>query len=142
MNARGTVVFSLSYHRHVSFAEKKTCIQPHRDETKQKVVRRASCPTRVSVDPTEQDAANTLLPLYNTCQLLFSGLLIRRVNIPSGWKWWTHTLFVRYGWQAQLMNHFGRDKEPKAGLASFGKEKTEYILLYASHIFFNSQNAS
>ena len=66
----------------------------------------------------KQDAANTLLPLYNTCQLLFSGLLIRRVNIPAGWKWWTHTLFVRYGWQAQLMNHFGRDAAPKVFQAS------------------------
>ena len=27
------------------------------------------------------DAANTLLPVYNTCQLLFSGLLIRRKDI-------------------------------------------------------------
>lgn len=59
------------------------------------------------------DQANALLPIYNTLQLLFSGLLIRRVNIPSGWKWWTHTLFVRYGWQAQLTNHFGRDQQSK-----------------------------
>ena len=66
----------------------------------------------------QQDAANSLLPLYNTCQLLFSGLLIRRVNMPTGWKWWTHTLFVRYGWQAQLMNHFGRDAAPKVFQAS------------------------
>lgn len=58
------------------------------------------------------DEANSLLPLYNTCQLLFSGMLIRRVNIPPGWSWWPHTLFVRYGWQAQLLNHFGRE-EPK-----------------------------
>jgi hypothetical protein len=56
-----------------------------------------------------------MLPLYNTMQLLFSGLLIRRVDIPPGWQWWTHTLFVRYGFQAQLMNHFGRDQEPKVG---------------------------
>ena len=58
------------------------------------------------------DAANTLLPVYNTCQLLFSGLLIRRKDIAPGWAWWPHTLFVRYGWQAQLMNHFGRNREP------------------------------
>ena len=60
------------------------------------------------------DAANTLLPVYNTCQLLFSGLLIRRKDIAPGWAWWPHTLFVRYGWQAQLMNHFGRNREPPA----------------------------
>ena len=59
------------------------------------------------------DEANTLLPLYNTAQLLFSGLLIRRVNIPRGWRWFTHTLFIRYGWQAQLLNHFGRYDAPK-----------------------------
>lgn len=60
------------------------------------------------------DAANTMLPVYNTCQLLFSGLLIRRKDIAPGWAWWPHTLFVRYGWQAQLMNHFGRNREPPA----------------------------
>tara|TARA_B100000674_G_scaffold225091_1_gene184925 strand:+ start:3058 stop:4971 length:1914 start_codon:yes stop_codon:yes gene_type:complete len=55
------------------------------------------------------DAANTLLPVYNVVQLLFSGLIIRVASIPKGWAWYRHTLFVRYGWQAQMRNHFGDD---------------------------------
>jgi len=58
------------------------------------------------------DAANTLLPVYNVVQLLFSGLIIRVASIPKGWAWYRHTLFVRYGWQAQMRNHFG-DNAPK-----------------------------
>jgi len=58
------------------------------------------------------DAANTLLPVYNVIQLLFSGMLIRRADMPSGWEWYSHTLFVRYGWQAQMINYFDK-KEPK-----------------------------
>ena len=64
-----------------------------------------------SVAP-NMDAANTLLPVYNVIQLLFSGMLIRRADMPSGWEWYSHTLFVRYGWQAQMINYFDK-KEPK-----------------------------
>ena len=64
-----------------------------------------------SVAP-NMDAANTLLPVYNVIQLLFSGMLIRRADMPSGWEWYSHTLFVRYGWQAQMINYFDKE-EPK-----------------------------
>lgn len=73
------------------------------------------------------DMANTLLPLYNTVQLLFSGILIRLSDIPDGWMWWTHTLFVRYGWQALMLNHF-KQEEPKVFLVEDGSYQgmTEY----------------
>ena len=58
------------------------------------------------------DSANTLLPVYNVVQLLFSGLIIRPESMPKGWAWYRHTLFVRYGWQAQMRNHF-HNGEPK-----------------------------
>jgi ATP-binding cassette, subfamily G (WHITE), member 2 len=52
------------------------------------------------------DEANTLLPVYNVVQLLFSGIIIRVESMPKGWAWYRHTLFVRYGWMAQMRNHF------------------------------------
>lgn len=55
------------------------------------------------------DAANTLLPVYNVVQLLFSGIIIRVASMPKAWAWYRHTLFVRYGWMAQMRNHFGDD---------------------------------
>jgi hypothetical protein len=58
------------------------------------------------------DSANTLLPIYNVVQLLFSGIIIRVQSMPKGWAWYRHTLFVRYGWMAQMRNHF-RNSEPK-----------------------------
>ena len=36
-------------------------------------------------------------------------MIIRVASIPKGWAWYRHTLFVRYGWQAQMRNHFGDD---------------------------------
>ena len=72
-----------------------------------------------SVAP-NMDAANTLLPVYNVIQLLFSGMLIRRADMPSGWEWYSHTLFVRYGWQAQMINYFD-NKEPKVFQTKEGK---------------------
>ena len=52
------------------------------------------------------DVANAALPVYNVLQILFSGLLMREQQIPKGWEWWPPTLFVRYGWKAQMLNHF------------------------------------
>ena len=60
----------------------------------------------------DMDSANTLLPIYNVVQLLFSGIIIRVQSMPKGWAWYRHTLFVRYGWMAQMRNHF-RNSEPK-----------------------------
>ena len=54
----------------------------------------------------DMDSANTLLPVYNVVQLLFSGIIIRVASMPPGWAWYRHTLFVRYGWMAQMRNHF------------------------------------
>ena len=52
------------------------------------------------------DVANAALPVYNVLQILFSGLLMREQQISKGWEWWPPTLFVRYGWKAQMLNHF------------------------------------
>ena len=52
------------------------------------------------------DVANAALPVYNVLQILFSGLLMREQQIPTAWQWWPPTLFVRYGWKAQMINHF------------------------------------
>lgn len=54
-------------------------------------------------------SANTLLPVYNVVQLLFSGTILRVQSMPDGWAWYRWTLFVRYGWMAQVINHFGYD---------------------------------
>ena len=74
-----------------------------------------------SVAP-NMDAANTLLPVYNVIQLLFSGMLIRRADMPAGWEWYSHTLFVRYGWQAQMVNYFD-NKEPTVFIDKSGKSQ-------------------
>ena len=58
------------------------------------------------------DVANAALPVYNVLQILFSGLLMREQQIPKGWEWWPPTLFVRYGWKAQMLNHFNRVSSP------------------------------
>ena len=65
------------------------------------------------------DAANAILPVYNVLQILFAGLLLHSEDVPTGWAWWPPTLFVRYGWQAQVLNHFKR-AEPPVFLADDG----------------------
>ena len=37
---------------------------------------------------------------------------MREQQIPKGWEWWPPTLFVRYGWKAQMLNHFNRVSSP------------------------------
>ena len=66
------------------------------------------------------DAANAILPIYNVLQILFAGLLLHLDEVPRAWTWWPPTLFVRYGWQAQVVNHFRRD-EPAAFLVDGGQ---------------------
>ena len=65
------------------------------------------------------DAANAILPVYNVLQILFAGLLLHPDQVPPAWSWWPPTLFVRYGWRAQMLNHFRR-REPAAFLADDG----------------------
>lgn len=41
---------------------------------------------------------------------------MRRDDMPDGWRWYSHTLFVRYGWQAMMRSHWEDgigDKLPK-----------------------------
>ena len=65
------------------------------------------------------DAANAILPVYNVLQILFAGLLLHADQVPRAWSWWPPTLFVRYGWRAQVLNHFRR-REPDVFLADDG----------------------
>ena len=64
-----------------------------------------------SVAPT-MDAANTLLPVYSVTALFFSGILLRRQDIPPAFRWYSWTVFGRYGWQMMMLNHFGSDPQP------------------------------
>jgi len=57
------------------------------------------------------DEANTLLPIYNVLGMFFTGVLFTYDNIPSGWKWYTWTCFMRYAWSAHMVNHFGEECE-------------------------------
>lgn len=60
------------------------------------------------------DEANTLLPVYNVTGMFFTGLLFTFDEIPSGWKWYTWTNFVRYAWSAHMINNFGSQCEHNA----------------------------
>lgn len=90
----------------------------------------------------DMNAANTLLPVYNTCQLLFSGLLIRRADVARGWAWWTRTLFVRYAWQAQLTNHFGRRKAPGVFLEPNSGEMQSVDVYYGADVHAWGENVA
>lgn len=57
------------------------------------------------------DEANTLLPVYNVTGMFFTGLLFTFEEMPSGWKWYTWTNFVRYAWSAHMVNNFGEECE-------------------------------
>jgi hypothetical protein len=50
--------------------------------------------------------ANMLLPLYVVTALYFGGFLIIYDQIPTGWQWYSHTVFLRYGWTALMTNQF------------------------------------
>ena len=66
------------------------------------------------------DVANAALPVYNVLQILFSGLLMREQQIPKAWEWWPPTLFVRYGWKAQMLNHFNGVLKNSSDFAASG----------------------
>jgi ABC-type multidrug transport system ATPase subunit len=53
------------------------------------------------------DEANTLLPVYNVLGMFFTGVLFTYEEIPTGWRWYTWTCFVRYAWSAHMVNNFG-----------------------------------
>jgi len=53
------------------------------------------------------DEANILLPVYNVLGLFFTGVLCTYDEMPSGWRWYFWTCFVRYAWSAQMANNFG-----------------------------------
>merc|ERR1712070_981306 len=52
------------------------------------------------------DAANALLPTYVTVCMYFGGLFIVFDKIPTGWKWFSYTSFLRYAWAAVMLNQF------------------------------------
>jgi hypothetical protein len=52
------------------------------------------------------DAANAMLPTYVTLCMYFGGLFILFDNIPTGWKWFSYTSFLRYSWGAMMLNQF------------------------------------
>lgn len=53
------------------------------------------------------DEANILLPVYNVLGLFFTGVLCTYDQMPSGWRWYFWTCFVRYAWSAHMVNNFG-----------------------------------
>uniref|UniRef100_A0A1D2A9Y0 ABC transporter domain-containing protein n=4 Tax=Auxenochlorella protothecoides TaxID=3075 RepID=A0A1D2A9Y0_AUXPR len=56
------------------------------------------------------DAANALLPLYITIQLLFAGFLLPTGAMPNYWRWAANIDFLRYGWGALMKNQFYGDR--------------------------------
>jgi ATP-binding cassette subfamily G (WHITE) protein 2 len=53
------------------------------------------------------DAANALLPAYVTTCVYFGGLFLVFDKIPSAWRWYSWTSFLRYSWGAQMLNQYG-----------------------------------
>jgi len=62
-----------------------------------------------AVAPT-MEAANALLPTYVTTCMYFGGLFLITDKIPSGWKWYSWTSFLRWSWGAMMLNNF-KDNE-------------------------------
>merc|ERR1712070_1037419 len=52
------------------------------------------------------EAANAMLPTYVTICMYFGGLFILFDKIPTGWKWFSYTSFLRYAWGAMMSNQF------------------------------------
>lgn len=50
--------------------------------------------------------ANMILPLYVVTALYFGGFLIIYDQIPKGWQWYSHSVFLRYAWTALMVNQF------------------------------------
>eukprot|EP00747_Dinoflagellata_sp_TGD_P183521 gnl/TRDRNA2_/TRDRNA2_38445_c0_seq1.p1 gnl/TRDRNA2_/TRDRNA2_38445_c0~~gnl/TRDRNA2_/TRDRNA2_38445_c0_seq1.p1 ORF type:complete len:634 (+),score=111.22 gnl/TRDRNA2_/TRDRNA2_38445_c0_seq1:94-1995(+) len=62
------------------------------------------------------EAANALLPTYVTTCMYFGGLFLMFDKIPSGWKWYSWTSFLRYSWGALMLNNFNGEELGSAPL--------------------------
>lgn len=54
------------------------------------------------------EAAAAALPAYVLTLQFFAGLLIRRVDIPNYIRWYCSVNFLRYAWDALMINHYER----------------------------------
>jgi len=68
------------------------------------------------------EAANALLPTYVTTCMYFGGLFILFDKIPTGWKWYSYTSFLRYAWGAMMQNQF--KGQPTGAADIFWNENT------------------
>eukprot|EP00958_Prasinococcus_capsulatus_P026106 scaffold4595_cov415-Prasinococcus_capsulatus_cf.AAC.4 len=85
----------------------------------------------VSAVAPHMDAANALLPTYSVIMLFFTGILIRRQDIPPAWRWYSYTLFGRFGWELMMLNQFGEDFQP-AGFGDDGPDVLSYYDVYGT----------
>ena len=65
---------------------------------------------------------------YITSLLFFTGCLLRWVDIPSYWRWYSYINFLRYSWGALMVNQFegDRDVEVRLGRASLVCNRIAY----------------
>ncbi|KAK9865323.1 hypothetical protein WJX84_007950 [Apatococcus fuscideae] len=52
------------------------------------------------------DVANAALPTYVVTLLFFVGLLIRGSQQPGYWHWYSYINFLKYSWDAHMLNQF------------------------------------
>ena len=60
------------------------------------------------------DVANAALPAYVTTLLFFVGLLLRPQDQPKYWRWYSYVDFLKYAWQAQMVNQFEGEQTLRA----------------------------
>jgi ATP-binding cassette, subfamily G (WHITE), member 2 len=60
------------------------------------------------------DVANAALPAYVTTLLFFVGLLLRPQDQPKYWRWYAYIDFLKYAWQAQMVNQFEGEQTLRA----------------------------
>ena len=60
------------------------------------------------------DVANAALPAYVTTLLFFVGLLLRPQDQPKYWRWYSYIDFLKYAWQAQMVNQFEGEQTLRA----------------------------
>jgi ABC-type multidrug transport system ATPase subunit len=80
-----------------------------------------------AVAPT-MEAANALLPTYVTVCMYFGGLFILFDKIPTGWKWFSYTSFLRYSWGVLMLNQFDGEANGEALLFADDSGKLMNIL--------------
>ena len=81
-----------------------------------------------SATPTLEAAAAALPGVVLTWQF-FAGLLIRRQDIPLYLRWYCSLNFLRYGWDAIMVNQFEHVSIPIFG----GEEVSGSLTLNGSH---------